>query len=198
MLGKTHIAATGAVVTVYLTNSYSLYSHDLLSQTAFIGAGCLGALLPDCDSKNSLINKILPLKIYKHLHHRGITHTLLGLLIFCLLLASLENILHLNSFWQYFNAYLMTGYLMHLVEDSFSLDGINWFYPLTSYDQYVWRRYHRLARKVNHFDSCKHPIRHWWGRGMRVGGTVEKYIFWLSLIIFVLQYLKLIFLILRF
>ena len=68
---------------------------------------------------------------------------------------------------------LIFGYLLHLVEDSFSQAGINWLYPFTPYDEYVLTNYNKRVRKPDHFVNNK-PIRHWWGKGYVTGGTFEK------------------------
>lgn len=190
MLGKTHIVATGAIITTYYVSFPLITNHALLDAGIATACACLGAIIPDCDTKNSLINKILPFKLYRHFKHRGFMHTLIGLFCFSLIIGIICLPFNNSLINSAFTA-LILGYFLHLVEDSFSLDGINWFYPFTDYDQYIYHKYHRLARKVNHYVNHV-PIRHWWGHGMKVGGKIEKTIFWFSIVVIIINLVKII------
>jgi inner membrane protein len=79
-------------------------------------AVAIGALLPDADTKRSILGRLIPLwLIFKH---RGFTHRLYGLFLFstaCLVLFD-KNIA--VSFF--------IGYLSHLILDAFTVKGLKW------------------------------------------------------------------------
>lgn len=91
----------------------------------------LGTLLPDIDSKNSLLGRF----IYLPVKHKTWTHTIYGpFLIF------VGSVWYLMSFW------LGLGYILHLFWDSLSYCGVCFFYPFSKY-----REYNSGAKvKVNH------------------------------------------------
>lgn len=80
----------------------------------------LGSLLPDVDSATSILGRYVPF-IESIFGHRTYFHTLwvVGVLT---LLSYNVNYLFIWS--------VSFGYLSHLIQDSFSILGINWFYPL--------------------------------------------------------------------
>ena len=88
--------------------------------TLLLLAFALGALLPDIDSEQSSIGRYIK-PISRAIPHRTFTHTLWVVLI-------------LVALGWYFKSLLLfaltLGYIFHLVEDSFSKQGINWFYPI--------------------------------------------------------------------
>lgn len=88
---------------------------------AGFGLLLLGSLLPDIDHPNSLLGR----KAHWMGSHRGITHSVWPVLIFCLLT------------WKYrLLAWLTLGYVLHLLWDSVSAAGICWFYPFQKYREY--------------------------------------------------------------
>lgn len=92
---------------------------------------------------------------------------MIGLIIFGLFDGIL--VIEISKFWQnqilYSIGYgLLFGYFLHLVEDSLSQAGINWCYPFTPYDDFIWKCNHILVRKPSYYKNNR-PIRHWWGRG---------------------------------
>lgn len=91
----------------------------------------LGTLLPDIDSKNSLLGRF----IYLPVKHKTWTHTIYGpFLIF------VGSVWYLMLFW------LGLGYILHLFWDSLSYCGVCFFYPFSKY-----REYNSGAKvKVNH------------------------------------------------
>lgn len=156
-------------------------SCSLLSQPKHPGLTCLvlvgvviGSLIPDVDNQESLLGRFM--RRLNRLQHRGITHTVYGLcfwLIICWLFSLLSKALAIGLF---------VGYLLHLLEDSWSVEGIRWwsYGPLGHYDQVVYARYGRFIRPVDHFEVSPYgksiPCRHQWGRGYKVGGRLEKII----------------------
>lgn len=91
----------------------------------------IGSLLPDIDHPNSFLgkrNKIASGITSKTLGHRGGTHSLLGgLLIFWL--CSFIQFRYLSNQGINMTFWLLFGFLAHLLEDSFSKEGIHWLWP---------------------------------------------------------------------
>lgn len=77
-----------------------------------------GSILPDVDSKSSLIGKW----IYVPVEHRTWFHALY-----------IPILLFIISIWVRPFFFLAFGYLLHLFFDSFSTCGICWFYPYPGY-----------------------------------------------------------------
>lgn len=64
MLGKNHIVTSEAIATSCMIYSKHIhYNISTLDDLAFIFATGFGSLIPDCDSKKSLINKKLPINL---------------------------------------------------------------------------------------------------------------------------------------
>lgn len=81
----------------------------------------LGSIFPDCDTKSSLIGRVIHLP----LEHRTWTHSV-WFLIPCAVLM-----------WYFpIGFYLFAGYFLHLLFDSMSYGGVCWFYPLSKYRTY--------------------------------------------------------------
>ena len=80
-----------------------------------------GVLLPDIDSRRSILGKFM----YLPIKHRTWTHSIWPPLVFMAL-----GLLWLGFFWLGF------GYMVHLVFDSMSRQGICWFYPISGYRYY--------------------------------------------------------------
>lgn len=81
----------------------------------------LGTLLPDIDSKKSMLGRY----IYLPIKHRRWTHTLWVLLVLFLIAV----------FFPYMRA-LWAGYFLHLLLDSVSAAGVCWIYPIHNYIEY--------------------------------------------------------------
>lgn len=94
----------------------------------FLGLVLLGALLPDIDHRESIISKwMYPLAwvISFFFKHRGIIHSLF-------FIAGLFGVI--SSFFGPAYAFpLVTGFLSHVIIDSFTVRGINYLYPLTTF-----------------------------------------------------------------
>lgn len=81
----------------------------------------LGSLLPDCDTKKSIIGR----KLYIPVEHRTWTHTLwFPLSIFAV------------SLFAPVLFYLSAGYILHLFWDNLSVGGVCFLYPLSKYRHY--------------------------------------------------------------
>lgn len=81
----------------------------------------LGTLLPDIDSKKSLLGRY----IYLPIKHRRWTHTVWVLL----------GIFPFAVFFVYIRA-LWVGYFLHLLLDAVSAAGVCWIYPIHKYIEY--------------------------------------------------------------
>lgn len=87
----------------------------------------LGALLPDIDSEESTIGRYF-LLVSKAIPHRTFTHTIWAVAV-------------LVGLGWYFDSIqvmaLAAGYAIHILQDTFSKQGIAWFYPvLGGYDHF--------------------------------------------------------------
>ena len=120
MDGKTHLATgilTGVSV-VYVRDKFGLD----ISEGILLVTGCgIGALLPDIDISNSLLGRFIPLWLF--VEHRTITHSLLFMLVVCLLGLILKIPYSLNIG-------LLVGISTHLVLDGLTPMGIPYLlYP---------------------------------------------------------------------
>lgn len=138
MTGRTHdLAAFTALNLIVATQPVP----DVTLPTVFIsfGANMLGGLAPDIDQStanfwdnirggNVLARLISPLLG----GHRFISHSILGVIIFAFLLEWILNLLSsflivdMNIVWISF----MVGYVSHLITDTFTKDGVPYFFPV--------------------------------------------------------------------
>jgi len=95
------------------------------SQIAFyVGiAYTLGTVGPDIDSEKSILGRYVP-KISKAIPHRTITHTIWAVLLLYAVAMRFQSL--------YILAFTL-GYYVHILQDSFSRQGIAWTYPLRKY-----------------------------------------------------------------
>lgn len=106
-----------ACMAIMLLSFDTRYAFEL---SCIMLAFALGTILPDIDSPNSTIGKYVK-PISELIPHRTITHTLWAVL----LLGGLT--------WWFESIYLLAltlGYTLHILEDSFSKQGIRWLYPI--------------------------------------------------------------------
>lgn len=95
MLGKTHMVFGGLVgltTGILLSNN----STPVLGIVGMTAGSCFGALVPDVDADESIINKkmgIIGDIIAKHIKHRTTTHTIYALVIFSAALFLLNKII---------------------------------------------------------------------------------------------------------
>jgi membrane-bound metal-dependent hydrolase YbcI (DUF457 family) len=134
---------------------------------AILGGVVIGCFLPDTDLPKSKIDSMKGIAgffgiISKHIlnplvtlifefllkqpidqRHRGITHTIYGILTYCLLIEVISlPILFWSGMWGSFIIYsffvfgLLFGGILHLMEDSCTKTGITPFYPLNQIKKY--------------------------------------------------------------
>lgn len=94
---------------------------------ALSAALLFGSLLPDIDSETSTLGRYVK-PIARAIPHRTFTHTLWVVLVLGVVSVFVDN----------GYLYMLTlGYTLHIVEDSFSRQGICWLYPIVgTYRQY--------------------------------------------------------------
>lgn len=122
---KTHVVTSLALGLPLIVSSNELTAIN-------VGALIVGSLLPDIDQPTSFLgkrNKFVSGVTHKALGHRGGTHSIIGLVITFVLLAFIQG-QYMSQNAQYMPFWLVLGYLLHLIEDSFSKDGVRWFWPL--------------------------------------------------------------------
>lgn len=168
MMGRTHVSTTTFTGSALLYGLYTtsqsvtvnpqlnLYATQLIDyigvpfdkmgyikfiiwMTLCLLALAFGALLPDVDSKSSILGRYVPW-VQDTIGHRTFTHTIWMMAV-------------LFGLAYYFNQFLLwmvvIGYLLHVLQDSFSKQGIQWLWPI------------KISRK--NFNL----------RFYRVGGTLE-------------------------
>ncbi|MBS3073829.1 metal-dependent hydrolase [Candidatus Pacearchaeota archaeon] len=114
MLSRTHIAI-GIFFAFLLLPSIS---HPL----AFSVTLLISSLLPDIDSPISFLGKYKFFSVLQtFLHHRGVLHSLTTAVILSLVVSIIFPTLALGFF---------LGYAVHLIADSFTIEGIAPFWPL--------------------------------------------------------------------
>lgn len=95
MLGKTHIVF-GGVIGLTTGVILSTSSTPILGVVGMTAGSCFGALMPDVDADESIINKKMGIVgdiIAKHVKHRTTTHTIYALVIFSAILFLLKKII---------------------------------------------------------------------------------------------------------
>ncbi len=98
----------------------------------FCIATTVGSLLPDIDMRGSQMGKLLPFIskfIAKNFKHRTLTHSLLSISFFFLLLAGAPLLDIGNDFYILIILGLMVGHISHIILDLFTHQGVCLFYP---------------------------------------------------------------------
>ena len=114
MLIRTHLAIAVFFILLFLpsVSSKIIFSAVVLAAT----------FLPDLDSAFSTIGKFKVSRVMQlFIKHRGFLHSFTLCIIVSIILAFFLPVLSLGFF---------LGYSLHLLEDSFSINGIRFFWPL--------------------------------------------------------------------
>lgn len=119
MLGKYHLAfgITSSLAALTLAHTAGISVGDT-EKVIFISCAALGSLLPDIDSPDSTLGKIVPFIssfIYKTVGHRVLFHDALVFIPLLILSIFVKNPIFLG---------IMFGYVGHLFLDSFTKSGI--------------------------------------------------------------------------
>ncbi len=138
MTGRTHDLAAFTALT-YIVATQPLFQMSLGTALVAFTANMIGGLAPDIDQPTAriwqdmrfgkVIGKLISPLFGKH---RFISHSLIGLVIFGVVLkfllgiASTVVLVDMNVVWWSF----MIGFLSHLIMDSFTHDGVPWLFPL--------------------------------------------------------------------
>lgn len=138
MLAHSHRICSVAIVELGLLATNSLLSNPIPNLIILV-ATSIGSSLPDLDQYNSKASRHSPINFSFFLRHRGVTHSLLGWLGFSYGLYALMN--HFiaikiepamfHDYWSCIWVGLVIGYLLHLIEDSFSNEGVDWLAPFS-------------------------------------------------------------------
>jgi inner membrane protein len=122
MMASTHIAF-GLFST---TGLFSLFSLSLHRDLPAAGAAILGSLLPDLDTPNSAVGRLLPFvsaPVERRWGHRTVTHCLLA--VGALGVVSAPLVFYRGTVY----AALLVGYLSHLLADCATKSGVPLFHP---------------------------------------------------------------------
>lgn len=136
MLTRSHRLCSVALIEAALMTSHNLMVNPV-SNVILLVATAIGASLPDIDEYESSVSRKSVINFSLFLRHRGITHSLLGWLVFSGLLYFLMNWLmpiklvwpKIPDYWSSLWLGLIVGYFLHLVEDGFSKQGVQWLAP---------------------------------------------------------------------
>jgi len=113
MLIRTHLAITLCFVLLFISN----VEHKII----FIAVALFATFIPDIDYKFSTLGKKKILRILQFfVKHRGIFHSFTFLIVITLFFV---------LFFPIFALPLFLGYGLHLLADSFTIEGITPFYP---------------------------------------------------------------------
>lgn len=115
-----------------------------VDQVTFINTAVLvcGSVLPDIDHPKSFIGKrsqVVSKVANKTLGHRGATHSLV-VAAGVYLLALFNAKAYLATAAMHLPFWLLIGYLLHLIEDSFSKNSIHWFWPFSKFKKSARKR----------------------------------------------------------
>lgn len=136
MLARSHRICSVAVVELGLLVTNTILKNPIPNLIILAATG-VGSSLPDLDSYNSKASRKSLINFSLLLRHRGVTHSLLGWLGFSYGLYWLMNHVFpikiepsmLSNYWSCLWLGLVLGYFLHLVEDSFSNQGVDWLAP---------------------------------------------------------------------
>lgn len=116
---QTHVATTLAIGLPLVVIATKDRNGFLLNSGLLI----VGSLLPDIDHPNSYIGRripFLPTLINKIFGHRGMTHSLIVVLLLWLFVIFYPVLF-----------FLALGYTLHVIEDSFSKSRVAWLQPFS-------------------------------------------------------------------
>ena len=138
MTGRTHDLAAFTALSLVIAN-YPLPHISLATGLVAFSANMIGGLAPDSDQPTGdLWHKLPAGGLYAKLitpffgGHRYISHSLLGVILFgavsywILKLASSVVLVDMSIVWWAF----MIGFISHLVMDTFTHEGVPWFFPI--------------------------------------------------------------------
>lgn len=98
----------------------------------FCIATTIGALLPDIDAPGSLLGRFFPFIsrfLARTVKHRTLTHSLLSIFFFVLILNQSHRLDYGESFYAIIVLGLMVGHISHILLDLLTPQGVLLFYP---------------------------------------------------------------------
>lgn len=98
----------------------------------FAASCCVGSLYPDLDIPTSTVGKVVPpisILINRICGHRGFFHSPINLAASVFLFYKILLLFHLDYSEVYALGFLY-GFLIHLIQDTFTVNGIRWLWPL--------------------------------------------------------------------
>ena len=138
MMGRTHDLATFTALS-YIVATQPAQPITLATGITALLVGIVGGLTPDIDQPTADLWRKLPAGsvisriFYPFLGgHRYISHSILGILFFGFLskfvFAKIGQVLlvDMNIVWSAF----MIGYIMHLIMDTLTQEGVPWLFPI--------------------------------------------------------------------
>lgn len=148
MLARSHRICSIALVEAGLLVTNLMLKNPVQNIIILLATG-VGSSLPDLDEYNSKASRKSLINFSLLLKHRGLTHSLLGLFIFSWGSYYLMNWvspfkiqpLMINNYWACVWLGLIIGYFLHLVEDSFSNQGVDWLWPFIKRKGRPWLHY---------------------------------------------------------
>lgn len=134
-MGKTHvvigIAYGTALIPALQRGDYSVEQYGLV----MVGL-VIGSLLPDLDHPQSTLSRMIPIVgglLSRLTGHRGILHSIVGVIICWLVCGGLMipavAVTQDARLSAHIFAGLMIGYILHIVADSLTKGGVRLFYP---------------------------------------------------------------------
>jgi len=106
---------------------FMIYDASIFQLLIYVLLFAFGSLLPDIDSEESALGRYVPF-ISRVIPHRTITHTIWAVALLAGIAWAFGSIGWLA---------LALGYTLHIIQDTFSRQGICWFYPVIgSYTTY--------------------------------------------------------------
>jgi inner membrane protein len=127
MLWRTHVLA-GACAGLLISNS-----NNIKTAAVAVGIAGISSLLPDIDSPDSKLGKmipVLPWLLKATIGHRGLLHSLLGSFFLCgLIVFCLRFKFPYDLVYQQIVPLIGAGIISHLVMDSLTPGGCPWLWP---------------------------------------------------------------------
>lgn len=132
MYGANH--ATLGAAGGFLAGTY--IEAPLTLRVIMAGVGAFGGLLPDIDSKSSLLGRYVPNRLHRYIKHRGITHSLLFVGIVYAVAWLVQYAGAARDVWgapaySYIPLALAVGTATHLFADSLTIQGVPLLAPLS-------------------------------------------------------------------
>jgi len=139
-MAKTHVVI-GLTFAVYKLGALQTGQYTVPEYGAVLVGLVIGSLLPDIDHPQSTISQFIPIVgrfIAAWTQHRGLFHSILGVILLFLTLAfgsgAMVNISASYGLGtqlpRYFSVGIIIGYVLHIIADMITTNGVKLLYPL--------------------------------------------------------------------